>query len=207
MRLRGMMAALALLLIGATAGAALSERFAPLALEQMTPEQRRVADAIMSGPRKSLEGPFNAWLRSPDLADRLQKVGEYVRFQSSLPARLNEFAILIVAREWTAQYEWYAHLPLALKAGLKPSIAEDVKEGRRPRGMAGDEAAVYDFVTALLRQHQVSPDLYQATRSVLSEPQIVDLLGLLGYYTVVSMTLNVAEVPVPGGPPLQPLAR
>ena len=207
MRLRVMIGAGALLLAGAAAGAAVGERFAPLTLEQMTPEQKRVAEAIMSGPRKSLEGPFNAWLRSPELADRLQRVGEYIRYQSSLPPRLNEFAILITAREWTAQYEWFAHRPLAVKAGLNPAIADDLAAGRRPRGMSADEVAVYDFVTSLYRERAVPQPIYQAARDLLSEQQIADLLGLLGYYATGSMTLNVAEVPVPGELPLKPLMR
>lgn len=207
MRLRVILASAALLLMGAAAGAAVGERFPVLTLERMSPEQRRVAEAIMSGPRKSLEGPFNAWLRSPELADRLQRVGEYIRYQSSLPARLNEFAILITAREWTSQYEWFVHQPLALKAGLKPQVADDLAEGRRPSGMSADESAVYDFVTVLYRERAVPPAIYQAARDALSEQQIADLLGLLGYYAAVSMTLNVAEVPVPAAPPLKPLVR
>ena len=99
-------------------------RFPPLDPAAMSPEQKRVADAIASGPRGGLRGPFQAWLRSPELADRLQRVGEYLRFSSSLPPRLNEFAILITARAWNAKYEWYAHYPLALQAGLKAGVAD-----------------------------------------------------------------------------------
>src|SRR6516225_7113864 len=119
-------AAVALGLAAGSAGA--GERFPTLKPEDMTPAQKAVADRIVSGPRRSMGGPFNAWLRSPELADRLQAVGEQVRFRSSLPARLNEFAILITAREWDADYEWYAHYPLALKAGLKPEVAADLAQ-------------------------------------------------------------------------------
>src|SRR3954465_4357620 len=145
-------AALGLTLAG-TSGAA--ERFPTLTPEQMTPAQKKVAEAIVAGPRKSMGGPFNAWLRSPELADKLQAVGEQVRFHSSLPPRLSEFAILITAREWDAGYEWYAHYPLALKAGLKPAIAADLAHGKRPAGMAADEAAVYDFMRELRRTKRV----------------------------------------------------
>src|SRR5437588_6350981 len=123
--------------LGMSAKAA--ERFPTLTPEQMTPAQRKVAEAIQAGPRKGLGGPFNAWLRSPDLADKLQQVGEHLRFHSSVPPRLNEFAILLTARAWDADYEWSAHYPLALKAGLKPAVAADVAAGKRPAGMAADE--------------------------------------------------------------------
>jgi len=193
--------------IANVAGAA--ERFPTLKPEQMTPAQKAVADRIVSGPRKSMGGPFNAWLRSPDLADRLQAVGEQVRFHSSLPGRLNEFAILITAREWDADYEWYAHYPLALKAGLKPAIAADLAEGRRPRGMAADEAAVYDFMTELRRTRRVSDARYAAVQTQVGDQGVVDLVALSGYYDLVSMTLNTAQVrpPEPGPLPLPALAR
>lgn len=125
---------LAGVLMATTAGA--KDRFPTLAPEQMTPAQKAVADEIMSGPRKTLGGPFNAWLRSPEMADRMQKVGEQIRFHSSVPRKLNEFAILITARAWNAKYEWYAHYPLALQAGLEPAVAADLAQGRRPRGMS-----------------------------------------------------------------------
>src|ERR1700760_3649866 len=108
------------LLLGGSALALTGERFPEIPLDKMTPQQRAVADAIMSGPRQRMSGPFNAWLRSPELADRLQKVGEYVRFHTSLDKRLNEMAILMTAQHWGASYEWYAHAPLAAKAGLAP---------------------------------------------------------------------------------------
>src|SRR3954451_873573 len=122
-------------LCGWAVGAAAEERFPQFTPEQMTPEQKRVAEAIMSGPRGGLRGPFNAWLRSPEVGDRLQRVGEQLRFHSSIPAALNEFAILITAREWNAPYEWYAHYPLAVKAGLPAPVADAVAQGRRPEAM------------------------------------------------------------------------
>ena len=183
-------------------------RFKELTPETMTPEQRRVADAIQSGPRGAgLRGPFNALLRSPELADYVQKVGEYVRFKSSVPARLNELAIIIAGRRWTAQYEFYAHRRLALQAGLKPEIADAVAEGRRPEGMEEDEAIVYDFATELLQTGQVSDATYERALGKFGERGVIDLVGAVGYYTVVSLVLNVAQVPLPPGetPPLKPL--
>jgi|SRR5579859_741536 len=173
------------------------DRFPTLAPEQMTPAQRKVAEAIAAGPRKSLGGPFNTWLRNPELADKLQQVGEHVRFHSSVPPRLNEFAILLTARAWDADYEWSAHYPLAVKAGLSPAIAADVAAGRRPRHMAADERAIYDFVTELRRTHRVSDPAYAAAQSLLGDPGIVDLIALCGYYDLVSMTLDTAEVSAP----------
>ena len=200
-------AAVALGLAAGSAGA--GERFPTLKPEDMTPAQKAVADRIVSGPRRSMGGPFNAWLRSPELADRLQAVGEQVRFHSSLPPRINEFAILMTAREWDADYEWYAHYPLALKAGLKPEVAADLAQGRRPRGMAADEAAVYDFMAELRRTRRVSDARYAAVQQQFGDQGVIDLVGLSGYYDLVSMTLNTAQVrPPEAGPlPLPAMAR
>jgi 4-carboxymuconolactone decarboxylase len=183
-------------------------RFKELTPEAMTPDQRRVAEAIQSGPRGAgLRGPFNALLRSPELADYVQKVGEYVRFKSSIPARLNELAIIIAGRRWTAQYEFYAHRRLALQAGLKPEIADAIAEGKRPEDMREDETIVYDFATELLQTGQVSDPTYQRTLGKFGERGVIDLVGAVGYYSVVSLVLNVAQVQLPPGetPPLKPL--
>jgi 4-carboxymuconolactone decarboxylase len=206
-------------LVVASAAAQAADRFPILTPEQMTPEQTKLIQALLAGPRGGGDaspeaidrlmkgGPFNAWLRSPDLGDRLQKVGEYIRFRTSLPLHLNEFAILITAREWTSQYEWYAHLPLALKAGLNPKIAEELALNKRPAKMKEDEAVVYDFCTQLHRTRKVSDATYKRAVGLFGERGVMDLIGVSGYYTAVSMTLNVAEVPVPAGQknPLKPL--
>src|SRR5215510_8675116 len=113
------------LAMGIAGVAQAADRFPELTREQMSPAQQKAADAIAAGPRGGLRGPFNAWLRSPEFADRAQRVGEYIRYQSSLPKKLNEFAILITARWWNAKFEWYAHYPLALQAGLEPAVAAD----------------------------------------------------------------------------------
>ena len=184
-------------------------RFPPLAPDAMTRAQRTVADAIVAGPRGGLRGPFQAWLRAPELAQRLQTLGEYLRFSSSVPKRLNELAILITARAWDAQFEWFAHHRLALEAGLDPDIAANIAEGRRPKGLADDEAAVYDFCTELRSTRAVSDATLARALEHLGEPGVVQLIAVSGYYDLVSMTLNVAEVALPEGvaPPLKPLAR
>jgi len=183
-------------------------RLPPLAPERLTPEQKRVADSIAGGPRGGLRGPFPAMLRSPEVADRFQRVGEYLRFNSSIPKDLNEFAILITAREWSAQYEWYAHHILAMKAGLPAALAEAVAEGRRPEGMSDDQRIVYEFCTELHRTRFVSDATYAATKERFGEQGVIDLIAVSGYYVAVAMTLNVAQVPLPPGVPvpLKPLA-
>lgn len=191
-------------------------RFALTPLTEMTPEQRAVADAIMKGPRAavgspaaaagatSLSSPFNVWNRRPELADRLQRVGEYIRFKSSLPARLNEFAILIVARQWTAQYEWFAHHRLAMAGGLNPAIAEDLANGRTPANMKPDEQAVYDFSTEMHERHGVSDATFRRAVDALGEQGVADLIAVNGYYVLVAMTVNVDRTPIPnaGAAPL-----
>jgi 4-carboxymuconolactone decarboxylase len=176
-------------------------RFPTLEPGQMSPAQRRVHDAIAGGPRGGVRGPFGVLLRSPELADRVQKVGEHLRFNSSLPARLNEFAILINARFWESKYEWFAHRPFALKGGLAESIADAVAQQRRPAGMKEDEEVVYEFCTALHAKHFVDAALFQRALTALGEQGVVDLIGVSGYYTLVSMVLNVAEIPLPAGTP------
>jgi 4-carboxymuconolactone decarboxylase len=184
-----------------------SERFAPLADEAMTAEQKRVAARIASGPRGTWQrGPFKALLRSPEIADRLQHVGAFVRFESSIEPRLNELAILLCARRWTAQYEWYAHRKLALEAGLRPAVADAIAEGRRPADLGEDESIVHDFVHQLLHTGQVGDAAFDAARERFGENGVVDLIAAVGYYTTVSFVLNVDRVPIPADArPLEPL--
>ncbi len=166
-----------------------------------------MAEAIVGGPRGGQRGPFQAWLRSPEVADRFQKVGEYVRFGSTIPPALNELAILVTAREWTAQYEWYAHHALAMEAGLSPAIAEAIARGERPSGMSADEGVIYDFCVGLHRERAVSDAAYEGVVERFGEGGVIDLIAACGYYVAVAMTLNVARVPLPEGvaPPLAPL--
>ena len=183
-------------------------RFPELSPESLTDEQRAVVDSIQSGPRGAgLRGPFNALLRSPQLCDLVQRVGAYVRFGSSIPAPLNELAICMAGRTWGAQYEFYAHRRIGIDAGLPPAILDAVAEGRRPDGMSADEAMVYNFAAELLGTGQVSDPTYQAVIDRFGERGAMDLVGGIGYYSLVSMVLNVAQVPLPPGetPPLKPL--
>jgi 4-carboxymuconolactone decarboxylase len=141
-------------------------------------------------------------MRSPDLGNRLQNVGEYIRYRTSLPLRLNEFAILITAREWTSQYEWYAHYPLAMKAGLGAKVADELALGKRPSAMSDDEAVVYEFSIQLHRTRNVDDATFNRALALFGERGVVDLIGVNGYYAAVSMTLNVAQVMPPEGTPL-----
>jgi 4-carboxymuconolactone decarboxylase len=181
-------------------------RFTTLTPETMTPEQKKVADAIQGGPRGAgLRGPFNALLRSPELCDLVQRVGAFVRYSSSIPARLNEMAIIMAGRKWTAQYEFYAHRRMALEAGLTPAIADAIAASTRPADMAEDETIVYDFVSELLATGQVSDAAFERAKKAFGERGVIDLVGATGYYSLVSMVLNVARVPLPAGvePPLK----
>src|SRR6267378_2618966 len=189
----GLLLSVLTLLAGSPCAQEDTRRFKLTPIGEMTPAQRAFADAVMSGPvaatgsaavvpgAGTIGSPFNVYLRSPVLAERLRQLGEQIRFKSSLPDRLKEFAILVTARHWTAQYEWYAHHRLALKAGLNPAVAEDLAQGRRPAGMQEDEAIIYNF----------SHELHNR-------------IAVNGYYVLVSMILNVDRTPVPGGgkPPL-----
>ncbi|HSR12086.1 MAG TPA: carboxymuconolactone decarboxylase [Thermodesulfobacteriota bacterium] len=211
----GMLVCGVLIFAGSAAAQEDMRRFRLIPFSEMTPEQRAYADAVKSGPTSgtgsaalasttSIGAPFNVYLRSPILAQQLLKVAEHIRFKSSLPPRLNEFAILITARYWTAQYEWFAHHRLALKAGLDPAVAEDLAQGRRPANMKEDEAVVYDFSSELHKNHGVSDAVYKAAVDKFGEQGVVDLIAVNGYYGLVSMILNVDRTPIPGGgkPPL-----
>ena len=180
-------------------GQGAAARFPEIPREQMSEAQKRVYDAIAGGPRGGVRGPFGALLRSPELTDRVQKLGEYLRFNSSLPPRLNEFAILVNARFWDSKYEWFAHRPLAIKGGLSEAITADLAQNRRPAGMQADEELVYDFCMALHQNHFVDDALFRRGVALIGERGVVDLVGVSGYYTLVSMVLNVAEIPLPAG--------
>jgi 4-carboxymuconolactone decarboxylase len=192
-------ASMVCVLFAGSAVALTGERMAPIPLDKMSEAQKKVANDIMSGPRGGMRGPFNAWLRSPELADRLQKVGEYLRFHTSLDKRVNEMAIIMTAQHWGSQYEWYAHAPLALKAGLDPSIVAAIGAGKKPEKMKDDEAIVWEFTTQLRRDHAVDDDIYAKALEKFGEQGVMDLIAVNGYYDVVSMTLNVARVMPPEG--------
>lgn len=216
---RSLVTAVVVMVIALAAGSAqapsardvtlVGDRFKPLAYAEMTPEQRALIDHLLSGERGGTGGPFNVYLRSPETGELAQQLGARVRYHSSLPNRLNEMAILLTARSWTAQYEWYAHKRLALQAGLNPAIVEAIAAGRRPAAMQNDEQALYDFQTELLETKNVSDAAFRAALAAFGERGIVDLLYNIGYYELVSMTLNVDRYPLPNGtkPELGPIAR
>ena len=174
-------------------------RFPPLTMAQLTDEQRPLAEAIMRISSVGIAGPYNPMLRSPVFGQRMFDLLDYLRWHSSLPPRLNEFAILITGRLWRSQVEWYAHAPLALKAGLSPTIIADLKANKRPAAMQADEAVVYDFVMELSTKHAVSDETFGRAKQVLGEQQLVDLTAVTGTYVTVAMLLAMAEEGVPPG--------
>lgn len=178
------------------------DRFAPLTWDELNAEQRTMVNDLLAGTRTSLGGPFNVLLRSPEMGNLAQKLGEQIRFRSSLPPRLNEMAILLTAQWWASQYEWYAHKPLALKAGLSAAVVDDIQAGRRPAGMRDDETALYEFSRELRERRRVSDATFQRAVSLLGERGVVDLIGVMGYYDLVSMALNVDRYPLPDNAPL-----
>lgn len=172
-------------------------RFPQLTLEQLNEQQRPLGERIMKISSVGLGGPYNPMLRSPVYAQRMYDLLDYLRWHTSVPTKLNEMAILIVARQWRSQVEWYAHAPLAKKAGLADSIIADLKANERPAGMSPEEEVVYDFVTELTTKHAVSDELFDRARKLLGEQQVVDLTGLAGTYIGVAMILAMAEEGVP----------
>jgi 4-carboxymuconolactone decarboxylase len=174
-----------------------SNRMPPLAVDKMTDAQRKTAEEMIAGPRKGVNGPFVPLLRSPELLDRLQKVGEYLRFQSSLEQRISEFIMLVVSREWTQQYEWFVHVPLGRKTGISEDTIAALAEGRRPFAMIESEAIAYDFCEELLRTKGVCETTYRRAVEGFGENGVIDMIGVMGYFTTVSMVMNVAHSPSP----------
>jgi 4-carboxymuconolactone decarboxylase len=161
---------------------------------EMTEDQRKVHDATTAGRRGHVPAPVLAWLHSPELADRAQRLGEFVRYETTLSPRLSELAILVVARHWTCQYEWASHRDEAVKAGLAIRVIEAIAARQPPRLEKADEQAVFNFCVALTQTHVVSDAVYQETLAAIGERATVELVGLLGYYTLVAMTLNAFEI-------------
>ncbi len=176
-------------------------RLPPLEMHEMTPEQRRVHDEIANGPRGSVRGPFPALVRSPGLADHVQKAGGHLRYESALPGKLRELAILTVARHWEAGYEWNAHAPIAESEGLASGVIEAIRVGHTPDFSDGAEKVVHAFCTEVLTTRQAGDGIYAKALDLLGDEGLVDLVGLMGYYCLVSFTLNVFRIEPPGGPP------
>jgi 4-carboxymuconolactone decarboxylase len=186
-------------------------RLKALTQSRLTALQRKLRNAIASGSRRkfSAAGPFGVWLHAPELGLLAQQLGAYCRFGTSVPPRLSEFAILCTARQWRSQYEWVAHAPVAERSGVKRQTIRDLRAGRRPKAAPKDERAVYDLVGELYRTRRVSEKSYARVKAILGETATIELVGILGYYTMVAMTLNAHEIPVPSGatPPLPPRAK
>jgi 4-carboxymuconolactone decarboxylase len=184
------------------------DRFKPLSYDEMTEPQKAMIEHLLAGPRSGADGPFNVLLRSPEMGDLAQQFGAATRFKSSLPRKLNELAIIVTARYWTAQYEWYAHRRSAVDAGLSPAIADAIARGQRPSEMGKDEEVIYNFCTEMLNTKQVSDATFAAAKAAVGEKGVVDLIGVMGWYSTVSMILNADRYPLPEGvqPPLKPLS-
>jgi 4-carboxymuconolactone decarboxylase len=174
-------------------------RFPQLILDQLSDAQKPLADQVMKVSSVGIGGPYNLLLRSPVLGQRLFDLFDYLRWNTSIDLRLNEFAILIVGRQWRSQVEWFAHVPIALKAGLSQDVITELKASKRPSKMADDEAVVYDFVTELTTTHKVSDATFARARKIFNDQQIVDLTAVSGNYVMVAMILAMAEQTVPPG--------
>src|ERR1700739_1194123 len=172
-------------------------RFPQLIFDQLSEAQKPLGDQVMRVSSVGIGGPYNLLLRSPLLGQRLFDLFDYLRWKTSVPTRLNEFAILIIGRQWRSQVEWFAHAPIAAKAGLSAEIIAELKANKRPSKMAEDEAIVYDFVTELTKTHKVSDETFARARKVFSDQQIVDLTAVAGNYVMVAMILAMAEQSVP----------
>jgi 4-carboxymuconolactone decarboxylase len=182
-----------------------TDRMPPIPADKWTDAQKKAAEEITSGPRKELVGPFIPLLRSPEYMSRLQRVGEYLRYNTKLGPSISEFIILLMSRQWTQQFEWYSHQALALKAGIKPETMKSIADGQRPVEMSPDQEAVYEFVTEIRLHQGVSDPVYAKIMDRFGEQGVIDIAGLCGYYTTLAMLMNVARTPVPPGVPL-PLA-
>lgn len=190
-----------LLMVFAAARAEDGPRFPQPTMEQLNPEQQAVAAEVLKQSSAGLGGPYGMLIKSPELLKRYLLMTEYLRQKTSLPRRLNEMAILLEARLWDAQYEWWAHEPLARKAGLSDGIISDIREGKRPGAMQPDEAIVYDLVTELLNKRQLSDDTFGKAKQILGEQQVVDLVAVTGFYVMVSAVVIAGRVAIPNGAP------
>jgi 4-carboxymuconolactone decarboxylase len=180
-----------------------SPRLPKLSEEHLTAEQQALAESIKSGPRGQfkMSGPFAIYLHSPTFGELAQKLGGHLRFKTSVPPRLSEFAILCTAQHWKAQYEWAMHEPMAEKQGVKPKTIRDIRAGRAPKSAPSDEKAIYSFVKELYAKRRVGNATFNRVKKLLGDAGVVELVGILGYYAMVSMTLNTFRAPLPEGTP------
>ena len=201
--------ALALCLTGWTMTLRAQDRMPPIPESQLTDAQKKAIAEFTAARKTGISGPFVPLLRSPEVMNRARAMGDYLRFNSVLPPRLSEFAILLTARRWTQNYEWDAHNQLALQAGLSPDIVKAIADGRRPEKMAADEDVLYTFCDELQRNQSISDATYARAVSAFGEQGVIDIVGIQGYYTLLAMVLNTARTPVPQGhtPGLVPFPR
>jgi len=175
-------------------------RLKPLTDAEMTARQHDIAaDMLRSRGKGAIGGPFGVFLHAPDYGDLAQKLGAHCRYRTAVPPRLSEFAILVLARLWRAQYEWHAHAPIAEKAGVTPKTIKDLAAGRAPKSAPKDERAIYAFISELHKTRRVSDKTYGRVHALLGDAAMVEFTGILGYYTLIAMTLNVFRVPLPEG--------
>ena len=192
-------AAIVLFAVGLVVPGIAQDRLPPIPADRLTDAQKKAMQEFTAARKAELSGPFWPLLRSPEVMSRARAMGDYLRFTSVLPPRLSEFAIIITARQWTQNYEWDVHAPLAQQGGLKPSIVAAVADGRRPEGMADDEDVLYTFCDELHRMQSISDGTYARAVKTFGEQGVVDILGISGYYTMLAMVLNTARTPVPAG--------
>jgi 4-carboxymuconolactone decarboxylase len=199
---------LAVIAAMAASGAA-QDRMPPIPADRLTDAQKKAIEEFKAARAVDISGPFVPLLRSPEVMSRARAMGDYLRFKSSLPPRLSEFVILLTARRWTQQYEWHAHMPLALQGGLKDEIVAAIAAGRRPATMAADEEAIYQLWDEVQRNQGASDATYANARDKIGEQGIIDVLGITGYYTTLAMVMNTTRTPLPAGvtPPLAPLPK
>jgi 4-carboxymuconolactone decarboxylase len=183
------------------------DRMPPIASDALTPEQRSAVEELRRTRGIELRGPWIPLLRSPEVLNRARAMGDYLRYDSTLPPELSEFLILLTASEWRQQYEWRAHHAIALEAGVSPAIAAAIAEARRPQEMSAEQAALYELFTELHHHHSVSDPTYETARALLGEQGIVDAISIVGYYTLLAMVMNTARTALPEGetPMLPPL--
>jgi 4-carboxymuconolactone decarboxylase len=175
-------------------------RFKPLAWENMSAEQQGMTRAVLEGQRGNMQGPYNVLLRSPELGQLAQAFGAHTRFNSSLPLQLNELAILLIARDWTAQFVWWAHRRIAEDAGLPVDLVQAISnQTPMPKNLPDDVVAVFEFCTELIQTRKVSDSAFAHVAKHFGERGVVDLMGTLSYYTLVCMSLNVDDYPLPDG--------
>ena len=184
----------------------MAQRFPTLSPEAMTPTQREVAAEITAGPRGEVRGPFIAWIHHPELARRLQALGEQLRWKSTLPPQLIELAVLICARRWTCQHEWFMHEKLARQAGLPPHVIDSLSKREKPERLTSEQAAVYDFCTDLHASGRASDAAFAAVKEKFGLEGALELITLSGYYSLMAMVLNTAGMPLVADapPPLAP---